>query len=267
MSLTVVLVAYLCVMLPMTHAAARNDMFSGLRIMVHDTAHTGFVNAADIDSELQDLSTRIKKTRRKDLNTLKIENRLRASDKIEDVHVTALANGELCVDVVPMRPVARVFDSSGSYYINRIGKRIGADARYHADVPVISGNVGSPADVAKLLPMFDFIRNHPQYDALVTQVVIDPGGDIIVVPSVAGHVINLGDTSMIADKMERLGRFYHDVANVRGWEYYDSLSVKWRGRLVATRATKRTVDNRPLTELDGIVDEVPDAGTQTAPGL
>jgi hypothetical protein len=66
---------------------------------------------------------------------------------------------------------------------------------------------------------------------------------------------------MIADKFSRLRKFYHEVMRIKGWDYYDTLSVKWRGRLVATRRTKKVIDDRPLTELDGIVDEVLDNGT------
>lgn len=265
-ALSIVLAAYVCVAVSLSRKARAADTFTKLEIVVADSAHSGFITAADIDIDLGDLSTRITKTRRSQLNTLHIENQLRARDNIENAHVTAMGNGVLRITVTPMQPVARVFDNSGSsYYINRSGKRIGASARYHADVPIVSGNIRNTAQVAALLPMFEVIKSNPEFDALVTQVDIADNGDIIVIPSVAGHVINLGDTSNIADKMQRLRTFYHNVVAVRGWEYYDTLSVKWNGRLVATRATKTPVDNRPLTELDGIVNDVPDLGTTESP--
>jgi cell division protein FtsQ len=260
-ALSVVLIAYIVIAASFTHSGERSDAFAGLKICIEDTTGNGFVTAADIDFELGDLSKNIKKTRHKDLNTHDIERKLRALDKIEDAHCVILNNGILQVDVVPMQPVARVFDGHTSYYINNKGKRINADARYHVDVPIVYGRFDSGEDVAELLPMFDFIRRNPEYDALVTEVTKNKRGDIIVVPSVVGHVINIGDTTMIADKFSRLRKFYHEVMRIKGWDYYDTLSVKWRGRLVATRRTKKVIDDRPLTELDGIVDEVLDNGT------
>ena len=264
MVLTVLLTVYLFIAVSLTRGAERATPYSSLKIEVADSIGSGFITAEDIDIELADLSTRIATTPRGQLNTLHIENRLRALDKIEDARAVAYADGSLHINVVPMQPVARVFDRTGSYYINAGGKRINADARYHADVPVVSGHIRSAADVASLLPMFDYVKQHPEFDALVTQVIIDASGDIIVVPGVSGHVINIGDTTAIADKFNRLRTFYHTVAPVRGWEYYDSLSVKWGGRLVATRATKRPIPN-PDTELDGIPDETPDDGTAMSP--
>jgi cell division protein FtsQ len=259
--LTVVMVAYIIVAVSFTRAGERADYFAGLQICIDDTTGNGFVTSADIDAELGDLSKTIRRTKHSKINTLQLENSLRALDKIEDAHCVILNNGMLRIDVVPMQPVARVFDGHTSYYINNQGKRIHADARYHVDVPIVSGHFASGEDVAELLPMFDYIRRNPEYDALVTEVTKNKRGDIIVVPSVVGHVINIGDTTMIADKFARLRKFYHKVMGIKGWNYYDTLSVKWRGRLVATRRTKKVIDDRPLTELDGIVDEVLDNGT------
>lgn len=266
LALTVVLLAYLVTAVILARDEERNDMFTGLKISVNDSTASRFIDEADIDRELDSLGSRIARTRHRDLNTLAIEKKLRSSDKIEDASCVVLNNGMLLVDVTPMQPVARVFTNSGlSYYINNEGKKIGADARYHVDVPVVSGNIHSPVDVEELLPMFDFIKKNPEYNALVTGVVKTRRGDLIVVPAVAGHVVNLGDTSDIADKFSRLRTFYHEVMPVKGWEYYDTLSLKWRGRLVATRRQKGDSDDRPLTELDGVVDEVPDDGTMDAP--
>ena len=66
----------------------------------------------------------------------------------------------------------------------------------------------------------------------------DRNHDIILVPVIRGHVVNFGDTSLIADKFARIKSFYNNVMPVKGWDYYESLSVKWRGQIVATRYDK-----------------------------
>ncbi|MDO5394622.1 MAG: cell division protein FtsQ/DivIB [Bacteroidales bacterium] len=265
LSLTALLIVYLCVALPLTHSAAANDPLTALKINVLDTAKTGFITAEDIDIELGDLSMRIKQTPRSRLNTYHLENKLKSMGKIEDAHIVILGDGTMLVDVIPMVPVARVFTDSGSYYINSAGKRINADARYHVDVPVVTGAVRTPASVTAMLPMFRFFKSRPEYDAYVSQVDVAENGDIILIPSVAGHIVNLGDTSHIADKMERLHTFYTKVMPVRGWEYYDAISLKWNGRIVATRAAKRADMPRPVTVPDTIGLDVPDLSTISLP--
>ena len=266
LALTLVLLAYLVMAVTLSRAEDRSTPYTDLQIVIEDTARTDFVTASDIDSQLDGLSKRIRKTPRSAINTLRIEQRLNTLPKVERARCVALNNGALRISVVPMRPVARVFDNALSYYINAEGKRMPAAGGRYVDVPVITGHFADPRRLLDLLPMFNVIRHNPDYDALVTSVALARNGDIIVTPAVLGHVVNLGDTSMVADKFTRLHRIYADVMPVKGWEFYDTDSDKWRGRVVATRRTKKLPDNRPLTELDGIVDEVPDFGTVSTEG-
>ena len=258
---TVLLAAYTVTAVAQSRARAAAEPNTAVVIDVADSARSGFVTAADVDKALGGLRARARRTPRRRINTLKIERMLTALPNIEGARCVARNDGTLHLCVVPMQPVARVFDNGSSYYINASGKRIAATAGHHVDVPVVTGHFASGKDVAALLPMFGYIHSHPDLDAMVTSVTVRPNGDIIVIPPVAGHVINLGDTTMIADKFGRLRRFYREVMPVRGWDCYDTLSVKWRGRLVATRAVKRPDVHIALDRLEGIVDEVPDDGT------
>ena len=61
-------------------------------------------------------------------------------------------------------------------------------------------------------------------------------------PVIRGHVVNLGDTSLIANKFDRLKVFYREVMPVKGWNFYDTVSVKWRGQIVASRREKKLGD-------------------------
>ena len=262
---SVLLLVYVCMAVAMARAAARADSYRDLSIVVSDSANTGFLTADDVDRLLDDLSSRIDTAPRSHLNTLHMENRLRANSRIEDATVLALGNGTLLVSVTPMQPVARVFSGDSSYYINSAGKRIPAQAGFRADVPIVTGVIRSPQDVRRLLPMFAFFRSRPEYDAYVTQVELASNGDIMVIPSVAGHVVNLGDTTDIPGKMARLRCFYHQVMPSRGWEYYDAISLKWRGKVVATRAAKRAEIDIPVDE-DNYSD-VPDDATISATGI
>lgn len=259
-SLCVVLLTYLCVATTWAVNAERNDVFEDLEIRVEDKAQTGFLTSADIDLMAGDertvpLSAMLAKKRRKRLSTRELEERLQASDKIESVHVNVLNNGKLLIDVVPMQPVARVFDSTGSYYINAEGKRIDADMRHKIDVPVVTGDFATGGHVVPLLPMLETIKEHPEYDALVTAVSRDRRGNIIITPAVTGHVIVFGDTSMVVDKFERVRRFYKEVMTQKGWTYYDTLNVKWRGRLVATRRNAESVRRRELDAMRALMEE------------
>ncbi len=262
--LTFILVGYLCFALPATASMARDDSFAGCRISVADSIGSGFVSQLEVSQECGDIMQWITSRKRKEVNLNELESRLRASDKIERVNVSLLNNGILAIDVVPMVPVARIFDTSTSYYINAGGKRISADPRYHVDVPVVVGNFNDRRPATRLLPLLDHIASRPELDALVSTVKQAHNGDIIIVPTIRGHVVNFGDTSDVADKFARLREFYRQVMPVRGWETYDTIAVKWRGQVVATRRDKALA----TTSLAAVVeefDDIDDTDTMISP--
>lgn len=243
---------------------AENDTFTGCRISVADSENTGFVTQLDISRECGDIMQWITERKRKDLDINELESRLRASDKVEKVNVQVLNNGALAIDVIPMTPVARVFDRNNSYYINASGKRISAEPRYHVDVPVVVGVFSDSLPPSRLLPLLHHISERPELDALVSTVKQARNGDIIIVPTIRGHVVNFGDTSMVDDKFGRLREFYRQVMPVRGWETYDTLNVKWRGQIVASRRDK-TLGHTELASRVEEFDDIDDIETITTP--
>ncbi|MDE6653133.1 MAG: cell division protein FtsQ/DivIB, partial [Muribaculaceae bacterium] len=151
-----------------------------------------------------------------------------------------LNDGTLRIDVVRLIPVARVIDSAGTnYYINRSGKRMQASIRYSMDVPVITGNFAGRITPSLAFPLLDYLNTDPDMAALTSSINIAPNSDVILVPSIKGHVVNLGDSADLPNKMARLKVFYKKVMPVKGWEYYDTISVKWRGQVVARRRDRK----------------------------
>ena len=235
--LSVLLSVYLVVMVGAANRSERSDTFTDIKITVRDTAATDFISAGEVDEALGHLTRMADTLKRANLNTLALTRRLLALDRVEDASVTMMNNGVLDIKVIPLVPVARVFDPSGSYYINTVGKRVRARAAYHIDVPVITADVQADSlFIASLLPLLRRIKTDPRLDAFVSGINVDRTGDIIIVPTVLGHVINFGDSTNLDDKIKRLRTFYAEVMPIKGWNAYDTVSVKWNGRVTATRS-------------------------------
>ncbi len=262
---SLLLAGYLVFATIWSHEEAENTICRGVEILVSDTANQHFVTASEIAREIDDLPSRADGILLRDINTDDIEQTLRSIDKIERAKVIVMSDNKILVMVDPMVPVARIFDGDHSYYINKEGKRIVADARYHLDVPVISGHFDSIHPAASMLPLIDYIKADKTWNSLVSMISVRDHRNIILVPIIRGHVINIGSLDDLDSKFARLSKFYRDVMPVRGWNYYDTLSVKWKGQLVATRR-KKTL---PSPQLDFDVEsenEVPDVSTMLTTG-
>lgn len=238
--MTLMMVVYLVFAISFTSHMASVDTFRGVEINVKDNMSRKFVSPADIDMELDSISRWITSLPHDSLNTQMIEDRLTEKDNIEKANCVVLNDGTLRIDVVPLIPVARVFDSTGTnYYINRSGKRMQASIRYSMDVPVITGNFAGRNAPSLAFPLLDYLNTDPDMAALTSSINIAANSDVILVPSIKGHVVNLGDSTDLPNKMARLKVFYKKVMPVKGWEYYDTISVKWRGQVVARRRDRK----------------------------
>lgn len=252
--LSLVMLAYLSVVLAMANESSRAERISHIDISIDDPMSTGFVSAGDIRAEVPALSATT--LTRSMVNTHDIEQRIRRMSSVENVQCAFLNNGTLSIDVKPLIPVARVFPTGQhSYYINAQGKKVSANATNFVNVPIVSGYVSDPAQVVDMLPALRYIAADKDLDALVTSVSRASNGDIIIIPAVSGHVINIGDTTILADKFHRLRGFYKKVIPHRGWTFYDTISVKWRGRVTATRRIAKTSQQQIAEDFDDIVDD------------
>lgn len=180
------------------------------------------------------------------------------------MEVVRLTDGTIRIKATPIIPVARIFDAGESYYINRAGKRVSADARYHKDVPIIEGHfeyADTAFTPASLLPLLSYISNDSVWNAYVSMIKVKSPNDIILVPVIREHVINIGTPDNFDDKFARLKKFYTEVLPLQGWEKYDTLTLKWNGQLVASKR-RRAPQRVETVRYDD--DEAVDTGTMLA---
>lgn len=253
--LSVVLMCYLAFALFMANDMAAREMCAGIDIKVlQREGSRNFVTGGEVRRLLDEWGLDDVNRPVSTINLQEIEDRLNGIVNIEHASVERLANRKVRVNVTPMIPVARVFDRNSSYYINQSGKRLTANHRFRLDVPVITGDFDSSHDAVSLIPLVERLSADPDWNAIVAQISVEPKThDVILVPMIRGHVVNLGDTADIDDKLERVMLMYHKVLPLKGWNYYDTISVKWGGQVVATRRQKKIAE--PLIRFDQEGDE------------
>ena len=224
--------------------------------VIESPASRNFVTAEEVRRLLKEWGLDRTGVPMQSVDTRRMEENLEANSNIEHALAERLANGHVRLTVEPMQPVARIFDSRGrSYYINRQGKKLTANARYRLDVPVITGDVRSGRSAVSLLPLVERIARDSAWNAIVSHVAVEKRtGDVLLVPIIRGHVINIGDPDNLDDKLDRVMLMYHKGMPVKGWTYYDTISVKWAGQVVATRRQKSIPE--PLIRFDQAGDEI-----------
>ena len=206
-------------------------------------------------NEVLRFDSHLLRKRASSINTLALQTHLSRISNFESVHCMMTSKGNLRITVVPMIPELRVFDGDDSYYVNKDGKRIKADARFYADVPVARGHFTDRFPATSILPVVRFVRSDSALRNIVAMFEAHSPSDIMLIPRIAGHVVNFGDTLDLDRKRRALMAFYRKVMPYKGWETYDTVSVKFRGQIVASRRDKGLPQHSGVAEEEVDLEE------------
>lgn len=243
------LFAYVACMAIWARGEAAKLTCTGIEVKIASAGRADSVTINGVKQELAKFPKKIVGTPLPRLNTREIENYLAAFSNFEDVECSLSTTGKLKVDIIPMIPELRVFDGEMSYYINKDGKRIESKPNFFVDVPVVTGNFTPSFTPRNLLSVSRFIQRDPILRHLVGMIEVRDADNIILIPRIHGHVINLGDTSNLQEKRQAIVTMYRKVMPYKGWDTYDTISVKFRKQIVATRRNKaRNLHSLPVEE-------------------
>lgn len=233
---TVLVVVYAVAAFVWTGAARREAKCSGVVAHVESPNDSlRFITDRFILSEVDRLGFKVKGRPVTDIDIEKMERTFDSQYYVEHVQCYTCSDNTVRIDLQPVQPVLRVFDGGASYYINRAGKHVPANSGFFLDVPVAEGHFSKRYPATQLLPLVDYLSEHPDVDALVSAIKVADRRNIYIVPKTTGLIVNLGDMSDLDKKFAKLKRFYKEVLPVKGWDYYDTITLKWHGQIVATK--------------------------------
>lgn len=217
---------------------ARDHVCTGIEVDVDGISQSDSAIRRGVIEELKKYPKRIIGTQIHDLNVADIEKFIARYNNFESVNCLISSRGQLVVRIVPLIPVMRVFYGDNSYYINKDGKHITSNAEFYSEVPIVTGRFNKKFQPKAVLPLVNYIGKDPMLRELVSMIEAQDADNLILVPRIRGHVVNFGDTTRLEEKKKNLALFYRQVMPYKGWEEYDTISVKFRGQVVATRRDK-----------------------------
>ena len=240
---------------------SRGEKCTGIEVQVINADSTSFVTPQGVLNDLKGQGIKLVGKRMGDINASEIEEALRLSPYLENADIVKCQDGKILIRVSQLVPVFRVFDGGSSYYVNRAGKHMSATNYYHSDVPVVQGHFTRKFPPTHLLPLIDYVENDSLLHSLVTMYIVRDTNNIILVPSISGHVVNIGNVSGLDNKFAKLKLFYREVMPQRGWNTFDTISVKWNHQVVATRRTKAV--QQVIVDAPDDDEQAPDIQTMT----
>lgn len=192
-----------------------------------------------VNSQLSKYGSKLKGEKIGNINLQRLEDYLGKFSNFETVECSFNPDDRLRITISPIKAEVRVFESDGkSFYVNRAGKRIDADAEFFIDVPVLLTSPATDRYIPSALSVIRYVSADKDLSPLVAAYKIDGPNDVLIIPRLHGHVINFGDSTRLDEKRVALLAAYREVLPVRGWNTYDTISVKFKNQIVASRRDK-----------------------------
>ncbi len=228
---------------------------TGVEVVVTDSARSRFVTAADISQMVDNRTQKLTGRLFDSINTQKIEQRLDGYAPVNRSEVYKTIDGKLCINVEQRIPVLRIMNRYGeSYYLDERGEALKHSSRYSAHVLVANGYINQRAPgqqgfnvlkedtppekrsiIRELFYLANYINDDKFWKAQIQQVYVNEDGDFELIPRVGAHVIVFGAFDRADDKFSRLESLYRNGLNVKGWNTYDVINLKYEGQIVCTR--------------------------------
>ena len=178
-----------------------------------------------------------------EINLAQLERKLEKEAWIRDADLYFDSKNVLHVIVSEREPIARVFTTSGaSFYIDSAGRKMLLLDNTSFRLPVIT-NFSAARKLSRkdslllkeLTSIVQYISGHTFWNSQIAQVDITPTRKFELIPLVGNHVIRIGNSEQLEEKLAKLMIYYKQVAAKAGFDKYKVLDVQYKNQVLAIK--------------------------------
>lgn len=169
------------------------------------------------------------------INCHEIESIIEKLSVVKECQAYKTHRGYIGIDIECKVPIMQVFDINGKeFYIDEKGAVIEGihNAMY---LPVANGFITTEMASKELLTIARFLQNNRFWNEHIEQVFFTAHKNIILVPRIGNHTIELGKIDNIEKKLNKLRKFYKKGLNTIGWNKYKRINIEFDKQVICTK--------------------------------
>lgn len=170
-----------------------------------------------------------------------LEERVESNPFVKDAQVFRDLKGNLKVNVVQSKPIARLFiDGKNDRYIDSDGRILPVNARHTARVPLVESeldfigeeNLGETKYGNQVFELLNFIEQNEFWSAQIAHLILKKDGEVDMYPQVTKQVIEFGKPEDLENKFSKLLTFYKEILPKKGWNSYSRVNLKFEDQII-----------------------------------
>ncbi len=251
----VILVAGAVVLLAFTNIEQSGSRIKRVNVFVAYGQSDVLITPAIIDTMIRNHKGELKGKSMDYVNTAALANLLRKEPYVKRVDVYETNDGYLNIDVVQREPVLRIVNQlQEGFYIDREGNALPLHPEYPAHVLVANGFItdsflrnpklkaslpeaGCKKDslIDRLYTLAMVLSGDAFFRNTFNQVYVNEQKEFELVPKKGNHIVLLGNTDDLEEKLGKLLVFYNKGLNEIGWNKYHVINIKYKNQVICSK--------------------------------
>lgn len=239
------LIAGLCVLLAVNKTHRQLITCKGLQVEYAD-AHR-FVTEGDVKAWLEQEYGSYVGQRLDSVDLDRVERILDEQSAILKSEAYTTEDGLLNVRIRQREPILRFQKGDTGFYVDDRGYIFPLQEHFTAPVPVVEGAVPvqyTPGYKGKaqteqeqrwirdVIALMGWIRKSKIWREAFTRVTVAGNGDLVLVPRQGGERFIFGTPDHVAERFDKIGKYYEYILPARGEGYYKTVNVKYDRQII-----------------------------------
>lgn len=172
--------------------------------------------------------------KKEEVDLKKLESLLNANKYVDQSEIFCSIDGFLNAKVKQKKPVIRVFNANGSYYLDNKGDKIPLSDNFTPRVPIYYGVINAN-EVKKLVSLFDFIENDEMLKHNIVDITKSEKGNIIFSVRDYNYKVIFGTEANMEDKFKNYKAFLQHVTKDTLIESYKSVNLIFTQQVICAK--------------------------------
>ena len=231
---TIAAATYLVLALFVLNSTPVGAKCQGTEIVITDN-DTEVLSIGSIEQHLKQKGIVAKGKPMEQITSEKIEQVLKEISIVEDCQCFKTHKNYVGIHITCKKPVIHIFDNKGEeYYLDNKSSKIKSiqSAIY---LPIATGDIKGAKTMKELVDIALFLQDNRFWREQIEQIHVTPKQEIVLIPRIGNHLIELGHADNLEKKLDKLKEFYKEGLNKVGWNKYRKLNIEFDKQVICTK--------------------------------
>lgn len=168
------------------------------------------------------------------LNLQQLNSKLLSNPYVEKATVFLTIDGLLKTNIKQRKPIARIVDSYGAYYVDKFAKLMPLSANYSARVMLVSG-LETQEEVIKTVQLIEAISKDEFLLKEVVAIEKKTKNNYFFKVRSGDYAVEFGDLKNVEQKLKKLKAFYNKAFVDKSINKYKKINIKYNNQVVCKK--------------------------------